>query len=386
MQKNIIKKVVIVVASLAILALGAALVKHFFMGTKPPAYLTAKVARGDMENSVMTTGTLNAYKQVDVGSRVSGQLKSLKVKLGDRVTSGQLLAEIDPELSQNALLSAKASLESLDAQRRSVAASLWQADLAYRRQQEMVAKDATSRQELEMAKAQMQMYHANLASFDAQINQAKTQVDSARANLEYTKITAPMSGIVVAIITQEGQTVVASQQAPVILKLADLDVMTVKAQVSEADVIRIHPGQTAYFTILGNSAERHFSKVGTIEPAPQDFLNTTEKTAGPIFYNALFDAPNTDHHLRIAMTAQVTVVLKEVKDALYVPIPALGKAAPDGRYPVRVLGKNGNITTVMVSVGITDNVRMQVLSGGLKEGDEVIIESSTGKETLAGIF
>jgi membrane fusion protein, macrolide-specific efflux system len=381
--KKILIGILIAIALFIALVFANAYVKLHYLSPKPNSYLTTKVVRGDIQSTVMTTGSLQANQQVDVGARVSGQLKSLKVHLGDHVESGQLLAEIDPVLSQNALLSAHANLESLAAQRRAVAASVLQSMLAYKRQNEMIAQDATSRQEVESAKAQLQMQRANLASFDAQISQAKTQVDTAVANLDYSKITAPMSGEVVAIVTQEGQTVVASQQAPVILKLANLDVMTVKALISEADVIHINQGQTSYFTILGDAAERHFGTVGTIEPAPQDFSENGTKASGPVFYNALFDTPNTDHHLRIGMTAQVTVVLKEAKNVLIVSLSALGKQAADGRYPLRILNKDGRVTTVLAGIGINDTVRAQVMDG-LKEGDEIITEDSASKENAAG--
>ncbi len=385
MQKNTARKPAIALTLIVALALGVFLVQHFLSGGQSSAYLTAKVVRADLIRSVMTTGTLQAHQQVDVGAQVSGQLKSLKVGLGERVKKGQLLAEIDPLLSQNALRFARASLESLEAQRRAVAASLAQADLAYRRQQAMIAQDATSRQELEAANAQLQVLRANLASFDAQISQAKSQVDTALANIEYTRISAPMDGEVVAVVTQEGQTVVAAQQAPVILRLANLDVMTVRAQVSEADVIRVHAGETVYFTILGDSAQRHYSTLATVEPSPQDFQTGSgaKVTTGPVFYNALFDIQNADHRLRIAMTAQVTIVLDEAKNVLSVPLSALGKRTQDGRYPVRVLRDDGRVDTVTVSIGITDSVRVQVLDG-LKEGDEVVTEEGTGKETSAG--
>lgn len=359
----------------AIVLAGFAL-QTYFAATKKQTYLTATVVRRDLVSSVMTTGNLQAQQQVDVGARVSGQLKSLKVSLGDRVVKGQLLAEIDPALAQNELISAKASLQSLEAQRRAIAASQWQAAMALLRQQEMLSHEATSHQEMESARAQLQSLNASFASLSAQIEQAKALVNSATTNLQYTQITAPMDGDVVAIVTQEGQTVVAAQQAPVILKLANLDTMTVKAQISEADVIHIQAGQTAYFTILGDAAERHFGQVSKIEPAPQEFAKDNTKNAGPIFYNALFDVPNPNHRLRIAMTAQVTVVLSEVKNVLCVPLSALGQAQPNGYYPVRVRDKNGEITSRMVAPGINDRVWIQV--EGLNEGDEVIIEDGTG--------
>jgi macrolide-specific efflux system membrane fusion protein len=377
MQKMLARKTVaIAISALAAAILLGFLVKDHLPGAKSQTVLTATVVRKDLVSSVMTTGSLQAQQQVDVGARVSGQLKSLKVKLGDHVAKGQLLAEIDPVLAQNELLSARASLESLEAQRRAVAASQWQAGLILTRQQEMLSHEATSRQELESAKAQLQSLNANYASLGAQINQAKTLVNSAMTNLEFTKITAPMDGDVVAIVTQEGQTVVAAQQAPVILKLANLDIMTVKAQISEADVIRIEPGQGAYFTILGDAAERHFGTVGKVEPAPQEFSKDNAKSMGPVFYNALFDVPNPNHRLRIAMTAQVTVVLVEAKNVLCIPLSALGRPGPDGHYPVRVRDKNGQIGTAQVRPGINDRVWIQI--EGLNEGDEVIIEDGTG--------
>jgi macrolide-specific efflux system membrane fusion protein len=379
MARPIVRKTAIPLAILLVVVLGFFLLQHVLVGGGSHRYLTAKAVRADLVRSVMTTGILQAKQRVDVGAQVSGQLKSIKVHLGERVKKGQLLAEIDAVLSENALRAAKANLASLEAQRRAVAASLAQAELVYRRQLAMIAQDATSRQELEAANAQLLVLRANLASFDAQISQARSQVDSAKANLEYTKIMAPMDGEVVAIVTQEGQTVVASQEAPVILKLANLDVMTVKAQLSEADVIRVHPGQTVYFTILGDSAHRHYSTLATIEPAPQEYpVQPGSKLApGPVFYNALFDVANPERRLRIAMTAQVTVVLNVAKNAIAIPLSALGKRNQDGRYPVRILRQNGDIDTVVVAIGITDSVRVQVLDG-IQEGDEVVIEDSAG--------
>lgn len=378
MQKVRSRKAVLVLVVLLVLGGGLYWARPYFLADETPRYLTAPVVRADLQHAVLATGILQAFQQVDVGAQVSGQLKSLKVGLGDAVKKGQLLAEIDPVLSLSALRSAKASLESLEAQRRAVAASLRQADLNFRRQREMIDKDATSRQDLEAARAQRQVLQANLASFDAQIVQARAQVDTAEANVAYTRITAPMDGDVVAVVTQEGQTVVASQQAPVILKLANLETITVKAQISEADVIHIREGQKAYFTILGDTRTRHAGTLRAIEPAPQDFTDPDAKASGPVFYNALFEAVNDNHRLRIGMTAQVTVVLNEAKNVLAVPIGALGPRAADGRYAVRVLEADGGVRRLQVPVGINDRVYVQV-GGGLKEGDEVITAEARGK-------
>ena len=364
----------------------AALYSLLFPGDKNPQYLTAQVARADLEDAVLASGTLQAFKQVDVGAQVSGQLKSLKVGLGDNVKRDQWLAEIDPVISENTLRQAVANEANLAAQRLATAAQLKQAELGLKRQQQMLPDDATSRQELEAAQAQYDVQRATLASLDAQIRAARIQIETAQASLGYTRISAPMDGEVVAIVTQEGQTVIAQQLAPVILKLADLDTMTVKAQVSEADVIRIHPGQSAYFTILGDADKRYHGKLRAIEPAPQNFLDMQAGARGTgggsskpntaVFYNALFEVPNPEHRLRISMTAQVGILLGEAQHALVVPAAALGPKDKDGAFAVRVLVKDNRVETRKVRTGINNNVNVEVLSG-LKERETVIVGEAT---------
>jgi macrolide-specific efflux system membrane fusion protein len=358
------------------LALGAgiyAVIK--FVQPKPAVLLTSKVTRATIENSVTATGILHAIQQVDVGAQVSGQLKELKVQVGEHVAKGQLLAEIDPVLSENSLQSARATWDSLNAQKQASEANFWQAEIAYQRQQEMIKAQATSKQELDAANALAQVSKANIASLEAQMRQAKTQVDSARASLAYTKILAPIDGEVAAIFTQEGQTIVASQQAPIILKLANLDQITVHAQISEADVTKIHMGDEAYFTIMGNEQEQYSGKLRAIEPAPQAFLSDAPKAPGPVFYNALFDVPNPGKKLRIGMTAKVVILLKRVSNALVVPISALGARDASGKYAIRIMETNQSPRTIFVPVGISNHIKTEILSG-LKEGDEVVIGES----------
>ncbi|WP_175973407.1 macrolide transporter subunit MacA [Burkholderia sp. BCC1047] len=378
----------IVLATLAVVAIAAGVTLKACAPAKHPQYLSAPVTRGDLENAVLATGALQAFRQVDVGAQVSGQLKTLKVKLGDKVTKGQWLAEIDPVISENALRQARASEESLRAQQQSAAAQLTQAELAFRRQQAMLPDDATSRESFEAAKATLDVQRATVASLAAQIRSARIQIETAQANLGYTRIVAPIDGEVVAIVTQEGQTVIAQQQAPVILKLANLDTMTVKAQVSEADVIRVSAGQTAYFTSLGEPDKRHYGKLRAIEPAPQNYADAQSPLGGggakpnaAVFYNALFDVPNPEHRLRIAMTAQVNIVLGDARNALIIPAAALGEKRKDGTVAVRVLRADGSTETRHIRIGINNNVRVEVLAG-LKDGERVVIGEASADERV----
>jgi macrolide-specific efflux system membrane fusion protein len=335
-----------------------------------PTYQTITVIRADIEATIKASGTLRAYQQVDAGARISGQVKSLKVGLGAHVKKGQLLAELDPAPGQSALRSAQAALDVPLAQQRAVSANILQAELAYKRQQELLAREATARQDLETAGAQLEILRANQASLNAQISQARAQVDAAQGNLAVLEILSPMDGEVVAVIAQEGQTV-SVPSAPAVLKIANLDRMTVDTQISESDVVLVHPDQRAVFTILGDARTRHAGRLREIELAPVDFSSSGRRT-GPVFYNAPFETANPGHKLRIGMTAQVTVVVDEAKQALTLPLSVLRSRAADGRYPVRVIRKGGQPLDVMVGIGVSDQVNAQVLEG-LQEGDQVIV-------------
>jgi membrane fusion protein, macrolide-specific efflux system len=245
---------------LAALAGSILFVRQVFFAKEKTAYITADAVRMDIEEKVLASGTLNAFKTVDVGVQVSGQLKKLHVELGDKVRKGDLLAEIDPVLQMNSLKEAEAQVDNLKAQKSSKQALLKQYDLAYQRQNRMVDRDAAARADLESARAQVESTRADIASLGAQISKARIAVDSANANLGYTRIVAPMDGVVISIVTEEGQTVVSAQTATTILTLANLDTMTVKAEISEADILRVKPGQKVYFTTLGDSEPARLSR------------------------------------------------------------------------------------------------------------------------------
>jgi macrolide-specific efflux system membrane fusion protein len=370
-------------AALAVFGLAAAfLVARFIFTPAPVEYLTEKVARVDLETSVLATGALQATRQVDVGTRVTGQLKSLRVALGDHVKTGDLLAIIDPVLPENDLRSQQANLSRLEADRRAAIARQKKSKLEFDRQKGMIRGDATSRRDLQAAEAQLTADEESIASLDAQITQARIQIETAAANLGYTKITAPIDGDVVAILTREGQTVVASQIVPVILKLADLDAMTVKTQISEGDVTRVRVGQSVSFSIMSEPGMSFSGVLRAVEPAPQSYSEpasassaSSSSTSGPssaVFYNALFDVQNPGRLLRIGMTAQVSIRLGDARNVLAIPVGALREKIADGRYLVRVLGGSGAAATRRIRTGINNHIQVEILDG-LAEGEEVVV-------------
>lgn len=331
----------------------------------PP--LTATVSRQTLEETVLASGMLQPVRKVDVGSQASGQLKTLLVHPGDFVNKGQLLGEIDPELSENALQEAQVELNSLLAQKLASEAQLKKTRLTLQRQRVMFAQNAAARQDVESAEADMQVQLAQLASMNAKIHQQQIRVNTAKTNLGYTRIIAPASGTVVSVTTQEGQTVVASYQVPVILQIADLSMMTVRAQIPEADIARLRIGMPVCFTTLGIGSQPHCSTLSVLEPAPEKINNAQ-------FFNALFNVANPDGALRPDMTAQVTVVLKRAESVLAIPVTALGTALPDHRYQVQVLTPEGHSATRTVLTGL-DNTLLVEIKEGLQLGDTVILAS-----------
>lgn len=358
-------------------------IKAVYFTPKPaPQVITAEATVEDIEDTVLASGTIQAAQEVSVGAQVSGQIKRLHVKLGDHVTKGQLVAEIDSTTQNNALRNTEAQISLLGAQRQAKLALLHQAELSYKRKQDLFKLDAGSKADLDDAEATLATTRAEIAALEAQIRQASISVDTARVNLGYTRITAPIDGVVVAVLAEEGRTVNAIQSAPSIIKLAKLDQVQIKAQISEADVVRVKPGLPVYFTILGEPQRRYEAKLRAIEPVPESAqtdtktATTTSSTTAAIYYNGLFDVDNPEGKLRVSMTAQVFVVLNQADKALVIPAAALGQRdRKTGTYEVRVLEGEGNaqsVSTRRIKVGLNNRVQAQVLEG-LKAGEKVVV-------------
>lgn len=406
--------------------LAVALTAWYFFKPKQeqPQYITAEVSRADLENSVLATGVLEATKMVSVGAQVSGQVKKMYVQLGDQVKQGQVIAQIDSVRQTNDLKTAEASIKNQQAQLAVKNANLAKVEAEYNRQKAMYAQDATSRAELESALASFKTAQADIDAINAQIEQSRLTLATAKEDLGYTQIVAPMDGTIVAIVTEEGQTVNANQSAPTIVKLAKLNDMTIKAEISEADVMKVEKGQRVYFTTLGDSETKHYATLRQVEPAPSSINNetsnsSTSSSSTAVYYNALFDVPNEDGKLRIDMTAQVYIILDEAKNALTIPAAAIqasnrpdrknknstgndsansqaaasndpAKASRPKRLElsdaekaliqqgkasmamVRVVQADGSAKPQPVLIGLNNRVTAQVLKG-LKQGEKVVI-------------
>lgn len=215
---------------------------------------------------VLASGIIKPAVQVSVGAQVSGQLRKLYVRQGERVRKGRLLAEIDPTLQLSDLRNATAQLASARAQKLASEATLVQYRKALARERAMNRDGSGVSSDLEQAQAQYAAQVQQIAVNEAQIVQAEMSVQSANANLGYTRILAPMDGEVLGIVTREGQTIVSSQIAPTILVLADLDKMQVQTRISEADIQKIHPGQPLWFYVIADPQTRYEGSLAMSSP------------------------------------------------------------------------------------------------------------------------
>lgn len=374
---------------------------------KKNGFVTAAVERSSIEDAVSAIGALQPLQYVDVGTQVTGQLKSLNVQIGDTVKQGQLVAEIDPTLLQARVDSTKATLQNLRAQLVDRQAQALLAQQQLKRNQDLMKADAVAEEVLQQSEAGAVQAAAQVDALRAQIRQTESSLTADEANLRYTRIFAPMAGTVVSLTARQGQTLVSSQQAPTILRIADLSTMTVWAQASEADVPKIDIGMPVYFNTLGLPDRRWTGKVRQILPTPETVNNV-------ILYNVLFDVANPDGVLKPQMSAQVYFLVAQADNALIIPANALqgsargrrsdenadarqqpkesgsvSKAQPAGgrsepaqakkrRFVVRVL-KDGQVSEREITVGVLTRLKAQVLSG-LEEGELVITGTSSKDE------
>lgn len=361
---------------LLILLAGAAYGVHSMMSGTAAPLVSQAIGRGDIEKTVLATGILKPSAQVNVGAQVNGQLKKLYVRAGDRVTKGQLLAEIDPTLQQSELRKSEAELDSAVAQKQASLYTLTQYQLELKRQLQMDRDGSGTKSNLEQAQAKVDTQKAQIKVNEAQIVQAQMALETAKANLGYTRILAPVDGQVLGIVTKEGQTVVSSQTAPTILVLANVDTMTVQTRISETDILKVHPGQPLWFYVVADPKHRYQSVMGTLQDAPNDALqdeSTSSQTQQPsaVYYNGVFSVPNPDHLLRTSMTAQVFIITEQAKNVLRLPVMALGQPLGDDRFQVQVV--NGDkIEQRVIRAGINDRQFVEV-KDGLSEGEHVVV-------------
>ncbi|QFR34031.1 efflux RND transporter periplasmic adaptor subunit [Ancylobacter sp. TS-1] len=339
-----------------------------------PGFQTATVELGDIASTVNAIAKMQPKTYVDVGTQVSGQLRVIHPEVGDVVNKGDLLAEIDPTVYQTRVAGDRASLDNLRAQLAQAQAQLTLDRLRNERAQQLLKNQSGSKDAADAAEATERISEAKIDALKAQIAQTQATLDGDLANLGYTKIYAPMDGTVVSITAREGSTLNANQSAPIVLRIADLQTMTVTAQVAEGDIPKVTIGTPASFSTLGLPDRRWRGTVRQIEPTPT-IVNDV------VLYNVLVDVPNEDLTLMTDMTAQVFFRLGEARGVPLVPSAAV-RTARDGTQSVRVLTTQGPQER-SVKTGLSNRSQTQIVEG-LSPGETVILGTGPAPARPAG--
>ncbi|KLT73615.1 ABC transporter substrate-binding protein [Neisseria arctica] len=379
-------KWLIILAFLTVIAAGA------WWWLKPKneiTYLTEDVKRTDIEQTVSATGEISAAQLVDVGAQSTGQINKLYVKVGQQVKKGDLIADIDSTTQKNTLSTHKAQLETYQAKLVSAQIALKSAENKYKREQALWAENATSKEELESVQDALAAAKANIAEIKSAIRQTQISINTAEADLGHTRIKAPMSGTVVSIVVEEGQTVNSNQSAPTIVQIADLTKMLNKMQVAEGDVDKVKAGSSLTFTTLAQPDRVRKGVLDSVDPglttmSKGSYTKSTDTTDSAIYYYARAYVPNEDHSLYIGMTTENSIVVNSVKQVL--AVPTLAVKYNHGKAVVRVLGEQNQAQEREVVVGLSDGMSTEIKSG-LKEGEKVIVSevSADEKNTSRGM-
>ena len=373
-------------------------------------YKLLTLEKGDVTQTVSANGTLNPVVLVSVGTQVSGTVKKLYVDFNDHVKKGQALLELD-----DALVSATERQSAASVANAQATLELAQANEARIRQ--LFAQEYVSKQEFDQSRQALKSARAQLAL-------ARAQNDRDQANLNFTVIRSPVDGVVIDRVVDLGQTVAASFQTPVLIKIAqDLSEMRIDTSFAEADIGSLREGQKAKFTVDAFPSRNFIGDVQQIRLNPTNQQNV-------VTYNVRINVANPEQVLLPGMTAYVNIAVAQHNDVLLVPNAALRfkpadaaeKKPENGQKPASTAatspgdggstagkgsgdkkgkkrdGQSGTvyvllgeeIKPVSVQLGITDNRNTEIVGGDLKVGDRVITGennngNASGKPSSVGM-
>lgn len=370
-------------------------VYYFFSSNnkQETTYLTESVTRGNLEKTVVASGSVESVNEVDVGAQASGKITKLYVKLGQEIKKGEMIADIDSTTQINTLNTKKAALVSYQAQLKAKKTAYDVALSSYNRLSKLYTQKATSLDSVNTAKSTLDNAKAEMEAIEANIKQAEIEVNTAETNVGYTKITAPMDGTVISVPVSEGQTVNANQTTPTIVTIADLSKMKIKPEISEGDITKVKAGQEVSFTILSDSQTVYHSVIDSVDdPAnttTSDSSSTSSSTSSSsssttsaIYYYANVLIDNPDRTLRIGMTTENNIKIANAKDVLLISNMAIQKR--DGKSVVNILNNKNQPEQREVETGVQNDFQTEIKSG-LNEGEKVIVSQVANGEKVGSM-
>ena len=392
------KRSLTLVVTAVLLAGGGILYYRSREATKTSTPITATVTRGDVISKVSATGALQPVTTVQVGTQVSGTIKALYADFNSQVHKGQVVAELEPALFQAQVEQARATLSRLEADAGKAQVDVQDTQTKLTRAKELFDQKLIARTDLETAQTAAADSQAALKSAQAQVTQGRAALNQVQVNLNNTIIKAPIDGVVISRNVDVGQTVAASMQAPTLFVIAnDLSKMQVSASVDESDIGHVNVGQPVTFRVDAYPAQTFNGTVSQVRLQPTTSQNV-------VSYTTVIDVPNPDMKLKPGMTANVTIQTAASQNVLRVPNAALKfrpaaaadavatagrdgspRPADRGNRPSsggdRSVGhvfvlRSGQVVPVRVQTGVSDGAVTAVVSGDLREGDQVITAMS----------
>jgi HlyD family secretion protein len=379
---TILKNKKSIIGAILVILLAAGLFFYLSQGSNGPTFKTQPAARGDIRATVTATGTMNAVTTVLVGTQVSGTISKLYVDFNSPVKKGQILAQIDPATFQAQVDQASANLMAARANVQKAEAAVIDTKRTMERNKTLFARNLIAKSDEDTAETNYLSAEAQLSASKAAVAQTKAALDFAETNFKYTKIISPVDGTVISRNVDVGQTVAASFQTPTLFNIAqDLTRMQIDTSVDEADIGKIKVDQPVEFSVDAYPDTTFKGTVSEVRIAPITVQNV-------VTYDVVVRVDNPDLQLKPGMTANVSIILDERKGVLRVSNAALRfrpaetsketapqKGSADQKGPAVWVLDNGKPKRTKVTSGISDGNYTEILSGDLKEGDGVIVES-----------
>lgn len=340
---------------------------------KKTFYETDELKKCTISQTVEASGTINPVNTVSVGSTVSGLIKEIYVDFNSVVKKGQVLAQIDPAIFEATVKQQHAAIVNAQANLAKLQANADYSRKTFNRYQNLYKRNFISKSDLDQAKSTYQADMAQIAAAKAQIVQAQAQYKTALTNLDYTKITAPVDGMIISREIDVGQPVAASFQAPELFTIAqDLKKMQIEVNVSEADIGKVEKGQSVIYTLDGYPDSEFYGKVTQVRISPTTVSNV-------VTYSVIVEVENEDLKLKPGMTANVQIVTKKVENVYCVSNSALKVNINEKNEIMKYekpgiwLLENKTPKRVEVEIGISDDEKTQIISNKLKQSDKIII-------------
>lgn len=310
------KKIILTLIVLA--AIGGGTYAYYKNKGRPePTVSTMQLTRGDVAEVVQATGTLEAVETVDIGTQVSGVVEALYADYNSIVKKGQVIARLDPSLIQTAIEQREASVTRARAELERLRVNLADARRKFEQAKAMYDRQLIPRDQLETAELNVKTNESQIKSSEASLVQALADLNTQRVNLGHTVIKAPIDGIVISRNVDQGQTVAASMNAPVLYVLAaDLTKMQVIANIDESEIGKLRTGQPVSFRVDAFPTDLFNGTVSQVRLLPTTVQNV-------VTYQTVISAPNPNYKLKPGMTANVTVEIARRTNVLRAPAAAL---------------------------------------------------------------